>query len=178
MRALVVIVGLLVLLPLDALAGARRGTIAIVDANDRQVGTVVGSGLDQVTIALGVNGRQALLEVVAAASHVFPGGGAYPPIRGPGLLFFESADCSGAPFLYQPPNRLFDWAVVAPPGLTLYFPETAGTVPRTILVGSFLDTFQTCRPSDPPFTYDFVPAAAIADLLAFFAPPFRLVFGD
>ena len=84
MRALIVIVGLLVLLPLDALGGGWRDKIAVVDANDRQVGAVVGSGLDQVAIALGVNGRQALLEVVSAASHVFPGGGAYPPIRGPG----------------------------------------------------------------------------------------------
>ena len=106
MRVLIVIVGLLTLLPLDAVGGGWRDKIAV--------------------------------------------------------------DCSGGPFLYQPPNRLFDWAVVAPPGLTLYLPETTGTVPRAILVGSFLD----------PFTFEFVPAAAIADLLTFFAPPFRLVFRD
>jgi hypothetical protein len=192
MRALIVIVGFLVLLlPLDALAGGRRDTIAVVDANGRQVGTVVGARIADATIALSVNGRHALLDVVSANSTVYPGLGALLPFQGAEaglLLTFESRDCSGAPFLYQPPNRLFDWAAVAPPGMTLYLPETEGMAPRTILPGSFLETLgcQTSLatitgfddPPDPPTTAYYVPAAAIVDLLTLFTPPFRLVFRD
>ena len=192
MRALIVIVGLLVLLPFDALAGGRRGPIAIVDANGRQVGTVVGARIADFTIALSVNGRHALLDVVSADSTIYPGLGAFPPIQGvePGLLLtFESRDCSGAPFLYQPPDRLFDWAAVAPPGMTLYLPETAGMAPRTIRPGSFLAGVGGCQtslapvtgvddPAEPPTTAYFVPAAAIVYLLTLFTPPFRLVFRD
>jgi hypothetical protein len=191
MRALIVIVGLLVLVPFDALAGSRRDTIAVVDAHGKQVGTVVGTGSAGVTIALSVNGRQALLDVVSADSTVYPGLGALLPIQGAEaglLLTFENRDCSGAPFLYQPPNRLFDWAAVAPPGMTLYLPETEGMAPRTILAGSFLETLgcQTSLatitgfddPPDPPSNAYFVPAAAIVDLLTLFTPPFRLVFRD
>jgi hypothetical protein len=192
MRALIVIVGLLALLPLDALAGGRRDEIAVVDANGRQVGTVVGARIADVTIALSVNGRQALLDVVSANSTVYPGLGALLPIQGAEaglLLTFESRDCSGAPFLYQPPERLFDWAAVAPPGMTLYLPETEGMAPRTIMPGSSLEAVGGCLtsltpitgfddPSEPPTTAYFVPAAAIVDLLTLFTPPFRLVFMD
>ena len=191
MRALIVIAGLLVLLPLDAGAGGRRDTIAVVDAHGKQVGTVVGAGIGDFTIALSVNGRHALLDVVSANSTVYPGLGALPPIQGaePGLLLtFESLDCSGAPFLYQPPERLFDWAAVAPPGMTLYLPETEGMATRTIMPGSFLEAVGGCQtsltpigfddPSNPPTTAYFVPAAAIVDLLTLFTPPFRLVFRD
>ncbi|HMH52975.1 MAG TPA: hypothetical protein VK548_22245 [Candidatus Acidoferrum sp.] len=188
MRALIVIVGLLVLLPLDAVAGGRRDKIAIVDANGRQVGTVVGARIADFTIALSVNGRHALLDVVSSESIVFPGLGAFAPIQGVDaalLLTFESRDCSGTPFLYQPPDRLFDWAVVAPPGMTLYLPETAGMAPRTIQVGSFLGALGGCQipgplttPADPESTAYFVPAAAVVDLLTLFTPPFRLAFTD
>ena len=144
-----------------------------------------------VTIALSVNGRQALLAVVSADSTVYPGVGALLPFQGAEaglLLTFESPDCSGTPFLYQPPNRLFDWAAVAPPGMTLYLPETEGMAPRTIVPGSFFEAVGGCQtsltpigfddPSNPPPTAYFVPAAAIVDLLTLFTPPFRLVFGD
>jgi hypothetical protein len=191
MRALIVIVGLLVLVPLDALAGSRRDTIAVVDAHGKQVGTVVGTGSAGVTIALSVNGRHALLDVVTANSTVYPGFGALLPLQGAEaglLLTFESRDCSGAPFLYQLPERLFDWAAVAPPGMTLYLPETEGMAPRTIMPGSALEAVGGCLTSLTPIGFDdplnpfttayFVPAAAIVDLLTLFTPPFRLVFRD
>ena len=178
MRALVVIAGLLLLLSLDALAEGRRDKLAVVDANDRQVGTVVGSRLDQVTIALGVNGRHALLEVVSAVPLLYPRAGAVLPIQGDGFLMFDGGDCSGTLFLRQPSNRLFDRAVVGPPGLTLYLPETPGAVPRTIPIGSFVDYFQGCQTSDPATGFELVPAVAIVDLLTIFTPPFRLVFRD
>jgi hypothetical protein len=188
MRALIVIVALLVVLPVGALAGGRRDKIAIVDANGRQVGTVVGARIADFTIALSVNGRDALLDVVSSDSIVYSGLGEFPPIQGVEaalLLTFESGDCSGAAFLYQPPDRLFDWAVVAPPGMTLYLPETAGMAPRTIQIGSFLAAFGGCQTpgpltttADTESTAYFVPAAAIVDLLTLFTPPFRLVFRD
>ena len=190
MRALIVIAGLLALLPLDALAGGRRDTIAVVDANGKQVGTVVGARIADFTIALSVNGRDALLDVVLSDLLVIPGLGTLLPIQGVDrLLMFESRDCSGAPFLYQPPDRLFDWAAVAPPGMTLYLPETEGMAPRTITPGSFVPALGGCLtsltpitgvddPSEPPTTAYFVPAAAIVDLLTLFTPPFRLVFRE
>src|SRR5262245_54077855 len=63
MRALIVPVGFLALLPLDALAEGRRAELAVVDANGKQVGTAVGARVGDVTIALNVNGRHALLDV-------------------------------------------------------------------------------------------------------------------
>ena len=77
MRALIVLAGLLVLLPLDASPGGRpnaREKLVVVDANGKQVGTVVGSRATQVTIALSVNGRHVLLNVNSAVdTPVFPG---------------------------------------------------------------------------------------------------------
>jgi hypothetical protein len=178
MRALVVIVGLLVLFPLGATAAGRRETIAVVDAHGKQVGTVVGARIAEVTIALSVNGRHAVLDVVFANSQVYPGVGVLLPIQAAGLLIFGSGDCSGAAFLYQPPNRLFDWAAVAPPGMTLYLPETVGAAPTPMVPGSFVETLNGCRATDAVTAVDLVPAAAIVDLLALFTPPFRLVLRD
>ena len=104
-------------------------------------------------------------------------------------MSFESRDCSGPPFLFQSGYRLLDLGFVAPPGLTLYLPETVGIAPRTIVLGSFSDALDGCQTSpgkltgvddapDPAFTADLFPAAAIVDLLTLFTPPFRLVFRD
>jgi hypothetical protein len=152
---------------------------------------VVGARIADFTIALSVNGRDALLDVVRSDSLVIPGLGTLLPIEGVvgSLIFFESRDCSGAPFMSQPPERLFDGAVVAPPGMTLYLPEAPGMVPRTILLGSFLDALDGCQtspgkitgvddPLDPAVAADLIPAAAVVDLLTLFTPPFRLVFRD
>ena len=89
----------------------------MVDANGKQVGTVVDAGLREVTIALNVNGRRVLLDVISADfTEYFPGApGLLPPLRGGALIGFESRDCSGPPFLYEHPNRLLDMAAIAPP---------------------------------------------------------------
>jgi hypothetical protein len=152
MRALIVIAGLLVLLPLDALARDRENAtalhsprgIAVVDANGKQVGTVVEARLREVTIALIVNGRRVLLDVISPVSTEY-----YPPFRGAAFVAFESRDCSGPPFLFEHPDRLLDAGAVAPPGMTLYLPAVPGAAP-----------------------------VAIVDLLTLFTPPFRVLIVD
>jgi hypothetical protein len=184
-RALILLAGLLVLPALDAwaqeprhVAGPRspRG-VAVVDANGKQVGTVVEARLRDVTIALSVNGRSVLLDVTSAVSTEFsPGAGALPPFRGGSLLSFESRDCSGPPLMLQHPNRLLDVAAIAPPGLTLYLPAVPRAAPATFTWGSYVGT-AGCQatlfsaPSD-----SLVPAVAVVDLLTLFTPPLRLRF--
>ena len=186
MRALIVLAGLLVLLPLDAPARDRgdvtaphapRG-IAVVDANGKHVGTVVEARPRDVTIALSVNGRRVLLDVISAVSTQYSPGVAalVPPFRGAALLAFESGDCSGPPFLFEHPDRLLDAGAVAPPGLTLYLPEVPGAVSAKIVWGSYAG-ISGCQALELPYlAHSFVPAVAVVDLLTLFTPPFRLLF--
>jgi hypothetical protein len=181
MRALIVLAGLLALLHLDASAGGRpnaREKLVVVDANGKQVGTVVGSRVNRVTIALRVNGRHVLLNVDSAVdTPVFPGTTLLvPPIRGFGGVSFESRDCSGPPFLFQSGNGLLDSGFVAPPGLTLYLPTVPGAAPTPIALSSYWGT-GGCRTQEPPVLSNaYVPAVAVVDLLTLFTPPFRLLF--
>jgi hypothetical protein len=179
MRALIVLAGLLVLLPLDAPARDREGVrvphapkgIAVVDANGKQVGTVVEARLRDVTIALIVNGRRVLLDVISPVSTEY-----YPPFRGAAFVAFESRDCSGPPFLFEHPDRLLDAGAVAPPGMTLYLPAVPGAAPVAITAGSSAGV-AGCRASEHPFLdRSYVSAVAVVDLLTLFTPPFRLLF--
>ena len=183
MRALIVLAGLLVLLPLDASPGGRPNTpgkLVVVDANGKQVGTVVGSKVSRVTIALSVNGRHVLLDVDSAVdTPVFPGTTLLvPPIKGADLVRFESRDCSGQPFLLSSANELLDLGAVAPPGMTLYLPAVPGAAPRQIAWSSYWGT-GGCRTQEQPILSDGeVPAVAIVDLLTLFTPPFRVLVVD
>ena len=184
MRALIVLAGLLVLLPLEALARDRGNVtvpdspkgIAVVDANGKHVGTVVEARPRDVTIALSVNGRRVLLDVVSSVSTEYYPGALFPPFRGAALLAFESRDCSGPPFLYEHPDRLLDWGAVAPPGLTLYLPAVPGVAQVTIAAGSYAGG-AGCHVAEHPYLDgSYVPAVAVVDLLTLFTPPFRLLF--
>jgi hypothetical protein len=184
MRLLIVLAGLLVLLPLDAPARDREGVrgphaptgVAVVDANGKQVGTVVEARVRDVTIALSVNGRRVLLDVISSVSTEYSPGVPTPPFRAPAFLAFESRDCSGPPFMYEHPDRLLDWGAIAPPGLTLYLPAGPGAAPVAITAGSSASV-AGCRTSEHPFLdRSYVPAVAIVDLRTLFTPPFRLLF--
>jgi len=182
MRALIVLAGLLVLLPLDASPGGRPttpGRLVVVDANGKQVGTVVGARVTQVTIALRVNGRHVLLDVDAAVNTPdYPDTALLvPPIRGASGLRFESWDCSGPPFLLQFADQLLDAGAVAPPGLTLYLPVVPGAAPTHIASSSYRDA-GGCRTQEQPVSEADVPAVAIVDLLTLFTPPFRVLIVD
>jgi hypothetical protein len=180
MRALIVLAGLLALLPVDTSAGGRpnaREKLVVVDANGKQVGTVVGSRATQVTIALGVNGRHVLLAVNwAVDAPIFPGTTLLvPPIQGAELLRFESRDCSGQPFVLSSANELLDLGAVAPPGMTLYLPEVPSAAPVEIVAGSTASV-AGCRVSEYLFLdRSYVPAVAVVDLRTLFTPPFRLL---
>jgi hypothetical protein len=149
----------------------------VVDANGKQVGTVVDARLREVTIALSVNGRRVLLDVISAdGAEYSPGAGALPPFRGGPLLSFESRDCSGPPLLFEHPNRLLDLGGIAPPGLTLYVPAIPRAAPATFAFGSYAG-FAGCQAALYPYASDsLVPAVAVVDLLTLFTPPFRLRF--
>ena len=178
MRAFVVLAALLGFLPPEAQAEDQslKG-VTVVDANGKQVGTVVEARLRDVTIALSVNGRNVLLDVFSAASTEYsPGAGALPPLRGSSLLSFESRDCSGPPLLFQHPPRLLDAGAIAPPGLTLYLPAVPRAAPAAFVWGSYVGT-AGCQAVPIPVTVDnLVPAVAVVDLLTLFTPPFRLLF--
>jgi hypothetical protein len=179
MRALIVLAGLLLLLSRDASAGGREDKLVVVDADGKQVGTVVGAMINQVTIALSVNGRGVLLDVVSTVSTEYsPGAGVLAPLRGSSLLSFESRDCSGPPLLSQRPPRLLDAGAIAPPGLTLYLPAVPRAAPATFVWGSYVG-IAGCQAVPMPVTVgDLVPAVAVVDLLTLFTPPFRLRFVD
>ena len=179
MRALIVLAGLLVLLPLDAPARDRGGVtkphspkgIAVVDANGKRVGTVVEARLREVTIALIVNDRRVLLDVISPVSTEY-----YPPFRGATFVAFESRDCSGPPFLFENSDRLLDAGAVAFPGMTLYLPAVPGAAPVTIASASSAGV-AGCQTIEHPFSdRAWVPAVAVVDLLTLFTPPFRVIF--
>jgi hypothetical protein len=184
MRLLIVLAGLLVLLPVDARARDREGVrgphgprgVVVVDANGKQVGTVVEARVRDVTIALSVNGRRVLLDVISSVSIEYTPGAPLPPFRAPSFLAFESRDCSGLPFMYEHPDRLLDWGAIAPPGLTLYLPAVPGAAPVAIVAGSTASV-AGCRVSEFLFLdRSYVPAVTVVDLLTLFTPPFRLRF--
>ena len=177
MRTLIVLLaGLFLFLPLDAQAGGRRDKLVVVDADGKRVGTVVGALVNQVTIALSVNGRHALLYVrFAIATETFPGSALFaPPIQGGGGSVFESRDCSGPPFLLQSANRLLDLGAVEAPGMTLYLPEARGALPRRIAWNSYRPYGECVRQAEPVVSDAYVPAVAAVDLLTLFTPPFRV----
>src|SRR5438128_9856861 len=169
MRALIVLAGLLVLLPLGAHARDREGVrvphaprgIPVADANGKQVGIVVEARVRDVTIALSVNGRRVLLDVISSVSTEYSPGVPTPPFRAPAFLAFESRDCSGPPFISEHPDRLLDWGAIAPPGLTLYLPAVPGAAPVAIVAGSTAGV-AGCRVSEYPFLdRSYVPAVAV-----------------
>jgi hypothetical protein len=184
MRALIVLAGILVLLPLGAQARDREDVTAphsprdvvVVDANGKHVGTVVEARVRDVTIALSVNGRRVLLDVISSVSTEYTPGAPLPPFRAPSFLAFESRDCSGPPFISENPDRLLDWGAIAPPGLTLYLPAVPGAAPVAIVAGSTASV-AGCRVSEYLFLdRSYVPAVAVVDLRTLFTPPFRLLF--
>jgi len=180
MRAVIALAILFVFLPLDASAGDRREQLMVVDANDKQVGTVVGSRVTQVTIALAVNGRHVLLEATwAVDSPVFPGVTLLvPPLQGAGSVRFEGPGCSGQPFLTTSANELLDLGAVAPPGMTLYLPAVPRALPTAITWRSSWGS-GACRTQEEPVLSDSdVPAVAFVDLLTLFTPPFRVLVRD
>jgi hypothetical protein len=142
----------------------------VVDADGKHVGTVVEARLRDVTIALSVNGRRVLLDVISPVRTEDS------PFRGAALLAFESPDCSGPAFLFEHPDRLADAGAVAPPGLTLYLPAVPGAAPTKITWGSYAGA-SGCQALEQPYVAGtFVPAVAVVDLLTLFTPPLRVKF--
>ena len=123
MRTLIVIVGLLALLPIGALAGSRGDPIAVVDANGKPVGTVVGAGIADATIALSANGRSVLLDVTLGGEHrVFPGRRCAAAFSWRLAAVVRESGLLGPAPRVRAPESTSRWAAIAPPGLTLYLP--------------------------------------------------------
>jgi hypothetical protein len=165
----------------------KPATIQVVDAHGKQVGNVVGATAligpgARATVALRVEDREVLLDVVAGNS-VQTQGGTVLPFHGDGgeNLLFEGADCSGQPLIPKGGTALAtpNPAVVAPPGMTLYVPTDPAAIPSLITIRSFINVLGLCGTgNNPPSQGLVVPATPLIDLLTVYTPPFRIVFAD
>jgi len=108
-----------------------------------------------------------------AAFHVWQAG-----LVADGMLYYESAECSGLPFLDElstvSPGHLstvLSATAIGAPGRTVYVADAYGWT-RSIRVGSFSLNEKCYFTSPSPFDKRVVPARPVADLDVQFTPPF------
>ena len=85
------------------------------------------------------------------------------------LLYFESSDCSGKPFIQD--SRLFPTVTVAFPGSTLAVPESDSLSTITARSMALRDR---CEAIDPPIPRQGFPAVVLLNLDDYFTPPFHV----
>jgi hypothetical protein len=146
----------------------RPSNITLVDANSKQIGTVVGADPTRVTVALTLGGRGVLL-----ATPLLVGA---PELVGMTNVGFTGPDCTGTALVEVNPKSPVPRSGVTPPGITVYLGDP--TTPPTQFLWksaySFLGGSATCGPDNA--TRLSVVVAPIVDLLTVFTPPLRLVF--
>jgi hypothetical protein len=153
----------------------RRARVQIADANGKLVAsdvTLTSEGLTGFTavVPLRVDGHLVLLQV-GRQGFVFD-----PAAQ---EVDFQSADCSGTPYVYVSNDEsiLAAHAAVGPPGSTIYAPDL-NAVPTSINVNSCYiqgACVQQCyndTSSNPTLT--FVPAIKTVDPYTVFTPPFSI----
>ena len=136
--------------------------LIVVDATGKKVGKAIDTGNEDTHVVLQLDEKTFIKLFVLPES-----------VRSGNDVAFESADCSGPPYLISPGGvvpSLFAAAGVAPPGHTLYMEET-GASARTISVGSVQDPSSGCEPWGSLETQA-VPALKTVDLDTLFTPPF------
>jgi hypothetical protein len=157
-------------------AGAEPGSgrlpsgrpLRVVDATGKLVGRVIDAlAIDTVTVRVRAAGRDLLLLASPDALGPSPGLG----------LAFETPDCSGSPWIPQPPPEFADLFLLAPvaagEGTALF----AGDGPVQMkVIGSAIDAF-----ADPPVCAGVPPGPAVPVRsavqvldLADWQPPFRV----
>jgi hypothetical protein len=100
-----------------------------------------------------------------------------------GMLYYESAECSGLPFLDELStvrpghiSTVLSATAIGAPGRTVYVADAYGWT-RSIRVGSFSLNEKCYFTSPSPFDKRVVPARPVADLNVQFTPPFTIQSG-
>lgn len=144
-------------------AALEAAVFSVLDANDNKVGNVLGTGdpnvagSHAVTVGLRQGGRAFAIVVQRSG------------FRGISSLFFESADCSGAPFV-RILGGVLPSVAVASPGNTVYIEDTAAS-PQSLLSRSFIRSGETtCTVSNNTFLL--TPAIVLVNMDDLFTPPF------
>lgn len=94
-------------------------------------------------------------------------------------VLFESADCSGQPFLDDPedfgtdPLPILPVVAVNAPGNTVYL-QVRGSAAETRLIQSGLHENGNCYTDPDPFERRVVPALTVVDMDTLFTPPFSV----
>jgi hypothetical protein len=162
--------GLTVLLLVSGCTTADRKA-QVVDGTGKPVGPVLKSDYSTTPI-VGLRTPH-----LVGALRVWQGG-----LVADGVLYYESADCSGPPFIdarsvVMPGHisTLLSSTAIGAPGRTVYVAAAYGST-RTLRVGSF-SSHEICYFSIP-FQLTVVPARPVVDLNAQFTPPFTVRNGS
>jgi hypothetical protein len=146
--------------PTGAEAADIVNSLAVVDAHGHRVGDVIGVEVGSSAI-VGFKAGQGVgffrVSVNDASGSVNQ------------VVFFESQDCTGIPFL-DVPEGLAPASAPAGPGLSLYIAQDAGAAPQSYTRRSSFGEFETCSTGDTPEVRQGVPAIRVGQ----FTPPFRL----
>lgn len=130
----------------------------VLDANKKLVGVAdLAVGNVQVIFQLGN-----LTFTVAVRDDHFAGGD---------FLRFESADCSGTPWMTPVSHLLLSNAAIQSPGNTVYIPDPV-IAPQIIIPRSV--SFEGACSGWSSFGELLVPAQPVIDLLTVFTPPFTV----
>lgn len=138
------------------------------DANGLKIGRILdvsgqsGSVFSEARVAVRVSGITIVLQVRRDTL------GGY----GRGLVF-ESADCTGTPYLLpEPESMLQPVTTVVPRGRTVYAPQP-GASERLITTQSGMTASQGCLPSNA-LNVKVIPAVPLIDLSTLFTAPFSI----
>ncbi len=166
---LLVVIVLCSFLPATAFAGELHSVqrLEVVDANGKLVGEVIDFFFEEHPLVAFKKEGKLFMVAVSPSAQTFFGYGAG------GALYYESTDCSGAPFVYPFPFLILP-TVVNPPGMTVYVPDTSAT-PQEVNFNSLLHEVASGGTCDTVSSTDFlVPAVPLVDLASVFTPPFSV----
>lgn len=133
--------------------------LTLVDSRGKLVGNVIGTDIfgGSANVAFRLDGK---FFVFAAQKNGF--------LDYPGLLFFQSANCTGTPYGGVPLESNYLATAYAISGGKVY--EPSGPIVSGIF-NSYLDTNLVCTPSESQ--QDLVPLQFTFDLNREFSPPFK-----
>lgn len=144
-------------------SGAAAESMTLVDSNGVVMGPVAeyDSGGEEIRFPLKVGTKRVLIR-------------AYPDDYDIGEIYYESADCSGAPLMRfsNTEETFFSYYVIAAPGKTLYVPNSLGqykTAHSKVSIGACSTT---------TYASTFAAAKATRDLSTIFTPPFKVRFSN
>lgn len=151
--------------------------LVVVDSRGRTVGqTLGGIGIHNFEAFGGADLSIRTIVVLQVDNWLVPVAVGRDRFYGGRVLWFESANCQGAPWL--PPQQypaepppLFPQVAIGPPGQTVYMAKP-DAVTRSITINSILDNSLTCR--NYVAQVESLPTQPLIDLLSVYTPPFSL----